>query len=419
MNMRRHINILSALAIVWLATTWLAACTEDPSRIGVGLQDPATLYDGKHDTIALVAHTLYEDSLRTSGYSSAVIGAYDDETFGAVRATYYTQITNPNGIAFDAQSTIDSVVLSLSISDVYPPVGDTCRLHFRVDQLASAPLTDSGYYAFDSIPIGPACFFDGVVTLARADTMVARLRLAPAAADLFANQTLDAQQLIDHAKGLRVALLGNDQMVTVNLAAEQTNLVVHYRYDTIVRTVSLGVGIQGTHFSHFSHNYASSALARFATAPHDSLAGAALLYLEPLGGTYLSIDMHAWLDTFRTAHPNAVVHYAVLRLPIAMDASDPYHPAKMQTYKRFADGSSVGIPDMLDAYAYTGYDGTNSLDSSCYRIRVTQHLQKLLRTGRDYGTLVYLDGRRSDPRRVVINGTAHQNPIRVEVVYTE
>lgn len=410
---------LPLLAALVTGAALMAGCDEKPSNIGVGLQDPATLYEGKHDTVGVTAFTMLEDSLRTSGYSSAVIGNYGDATFGTVRGTYYTQITNSNGIAFDERCKIDSVVLSLVLSEVYPPAGESYSLHFRVDQLAEAPKTDSGYFAFDSIALGNVCFFDSAVNFSRSDTMVVRLKLRSNAANLFARQSLNARQLIEHAKGLRIALKDNDKMAVINLAAEKTKMTIHYRYDTIVRTVDLDVGNKGTHFSHFTHGYAGSSLARFATAPHDSISGTSLLYLEPFGGTYLCVNMRQWIDTFRTAHPNAVINYAVLRLPIATSESDNYHPGKVQTYKRYADGSSVGIPDMTDAFTYTGYDGTNKLDSTCYRIRITQHLQKMLLSGNDFGTLVYLDGRRSDPRRVVINGTTKQNPIRVEVIYSE
>ncbi|MDY5968526.1 MAG: DUF4270 family protein [Bacteroidales bacterium] len=417
--MKKIINILLVLAAAMAGAALFASCTEEPSNIGVGLQDPATLFDGKRDTVMLTAFTMLEDSLKTSGYSSAVIGNYSDGVFGTVRGTYYTQITNSNGIAFDDKCVIDSVVLTLVLSDVYPPAGDSYSLHFRVDQLAEAPMTDSAYYAFDTIALGGACFFDGMVNVTRSDTMTARLKLRDNASALFARQTLNARQLIDYAKGIRIALNDDDKMVTINLAAEKTRITIHYRYDNIVREVNLGIGKGGTHFSHYTHQYAGSSLAPFATTPNDSMPGTNFLYLEPFGGTYLCVDMRAWIDTFRVAHPNAVINYAVMRLPIATSESDNYHPDKLQTYKQYADGSSIGIPDMLDAYTYTGYDGTNKIDSTCYRIRITQHLQKMLLSGNDFGTLIYLDGRRSSPRRVVINGTAKQNPICVEVVYSE
>jgi len=46
-------------------------------------------------------------------------------------------------------------------------------------------------------------------------------------------------------------------------------------------------------------------------------------------------------------------------------------------------------------------------------------LQELLRTGRDYGTELYLDARRSSAFRTVLNGTETENPVRVVFIYSE
>lgn len=424
--------LLTAVALL-AASPFFCACNEEESNIGMGLQDPATLFDGQRDTVYdLVAYTHYDDSLHTSGYSSAVVGYYNDPTCGKVTATYYTQIVNSKGLELDEMCHIDSAVLSLSLSGIYPAAADgkrgrkggEYRLHFLVDQLAAAPLTDSGYYAFDTIALSGSRYYDGVVSVTDGDTMTVRLPLDDSFCRLLANQTLTAAQLTAHLKGLRIAMpnSGEARMATVNLAAAKTKITVYYRYistsDTISRSLDLGIGTAATHFSHFSHDYAGTALATFGTHRKDSLDGSQYLYLEPMGGTYLSVDMQAWVSSFRKSHPHATINYAVLKLPVA-SISDTCYPSALYAYKRYASGSSIAIPDLSDSYTYTGYDGTNDYDKAYYRIRVTQHLQSLLLSGKDYGTLIFLEGRRTSPERVIIKGTGSSDPIRLEVVYSE
>ena len=105
----------------------------------MGLQDPATLFDGQRDTVYdLMAYTHYDDSLHTSGYSSAVVGYYNDPTCGKVTATYYTQIVNSRGLELDETCHIDSAVLSLSLSNLYPAVA-TSREEAKATNAAAFP----------------------------------------------------------------------------------------------------------------------------------------------------------------------------------------------------------------------------------------------------------------------------------------
>ena len=61
-----------------------------------------------------------------------------------------------------------------------------------------------------------------------------------------------------------------------------------------------------------------------------------------------------------------------------------------------------------------GFDGTYLKDKNCYRLRISRHVQQLLRTQQDYGTLIVLNSRRSSALSVVVN-----KPIRIEFIYTE
>ena len=97
------------------------ACTEEETDLGVGLQDPFTLYDGVRDTAYVTACTLYDDSLLTAGFSVGVFGRYADANFGRVEAVLYSQISVPqDGVRITQSVQIDSVVMTLVVDTLFP-----------------------------------------------------------------------------------------------------------------------------------------------------------------------------------------------------------------------------------------------------------------------------------------------------------
>ena len=123
------------------------------------------------------------------------------------------------------------------------------------------------------------------------------------------------------------------------------------------------------------------------------------------------------LRAFHEAHPLAVVHHAELLMPLAASAPAE-HPEKLVVLA-VGDSTDVAIDDYIDRYTYSGFDGTYDADRDLYRIRVTQHLQGLLRAGTDPGMSVVLDARRSSGQRTVICGPQAATPVKIVLVYTE
>ena len=410
--MLKRLHLLAALA---LTAVMAIACADEESDLGLGLEDPSTLYSGCLDTLyASDACSLLDDSLMTTGYSFGIIGNYTDATYGTVSSVLYTQIALPpasSSIDF-SQVTIDSVMLCLTTNGLYPDTAATYSFHFEVKQLAEAVHSDSLYYSTSQIPVDEGTtFFDGTVSVGPTDTVV-RLRMDDAIRTVLAQQGT-ADEFIEATRGLRIRIVpdGDMGMMGINFAAVSTGLTTYYRYntDSLESQYTFIIGDGATHFTNFGHNYSGTV---FASA--DSVGGAQRLYLEPMAGHRVVLNFDAAVRAFAEAHPRAAIHHAELQLQpdASADANRP---------ERIIGMHKVGGQDSyINDFLTTSGDGTYNTADGRYRLRVSQHLQGLLRDGTDHGIHLVLDARRSAAQRTVLCGTQNRSTApRIVIVYSE
>ena len=429
-TLRRLSLLLTACLLFSLATS----CTEESSNIGMGLQDPSTLYDGKCDTLYCTAQTTLDDSLMTKGYTLCVLGSYTDPTFGRVRASLFSQIacTDEAGISYQS-SEIDSAVLSLAITDFYPynkKYSSPVPLNFEIYQLAEEIIGDSTqYYSTDEIPVNGNCFYRGTVSVTPSHDTVVRIHLNRTFCSLLEGHSYTNQEFEEAIKGIRIRLRNDKQpiMLTCNLMAASSALTVyrihHDGDDTTHISDVFNLGNDALHFNRFEHDYRGP-LSVFNTNREASIDGSQFTYLLPLGGTRIVINFAEDIRRFREDHPMAIIHYAELIVPTASPAIDKNPTYDIIAYKQGENGTLYSIPDMVDyAQLSTYFDGHYDPARHLYRLRITQHLQKMLRSGEDFGTVLVSNGRRTSARRVVLNGSdpakTGNNPIRIALVYSD
>lgn len=428
--MKKALYFLSLGLLILMAIT---SCEDDSTAMGVNMQDPSTLFNGEWDSITssnIIAYTSYDSNLRTSGYTTAMIGHYSDATFGDVEATLYTQLglTGSSGIRFgEIGATIDSVVLTMSIDKVYPPKS-TAHLHLKVSQLSERLYADTNYSANRSISTGTV-FYSGDYNYVDTNTNI-RIKLGGGIESLFSNTYESLDDFQNQFKGLCIQADRSQSdavLLSFNFTSSSNKVRVYYTYQGDTNHYDLTLGHNSTastltHFCKFSHNYAGTIFSSLINGSADSLDGAQTLYLEPLGGMEFTINIDQFVQRFHAAHPYATIHYAEMLLPVSSNA-DTNHPELINAYKRYANGASMMITDgnsLVNNYTYNGYDGTYNKSKGYYRIRCTQHLQELLRVGHDNGTLFLLNERRSKAARTILNGPSNSTaPLKIRFVYTE
>lgn len=425
--MSKHKLLFLTLAFSLLAA--FVSCTEEDNNLGLNLQDPSTIYNGTVDTIYGTAYTVLDDSLVTTGLNSIIIGSGDLTDISSTVATFYTNVSTQKSekISFDEYCTIDSVVLSLAVSGIYVASSDSAAIqdiHFVVRQLGERLIKDTAYYSTSVVETGSTVYFDDVVSVERGDTMVVRLKLSNDFASLLENHTYaNGDEFEEAVKGFCISLAPSASQrnyVTVNLSASNTRLTAYYTFDNgtaVPRSYDFAFGKDVTHYSRFEKNF-TGICSPFNTDKFDSIGGSKL-YLSPLGGTNIRFNIDPYVRQFHQNHPMAIIHYAELILPVDQTNTPYDRPDALAAIKIYPNGVVANVPDMYDPVTYSGFDGTYDADNKCYRMRITQHIQDLVRDGCDNGTLIVLSGRRTSCQHAVVNGSTASDPIRVVFVYSE
>ncbi len=152
----RKVSLLSATFL--FAFFIVVACKKKESTIGAGAYDPAELLNaGAIDTFTLNTYTILDDSISTKNPLLNLLGEMNDETFGKVKASFYTQIriasANPN-FGDLSQISIDSFVLALQFSDYTGGLSTQTFEVYEVDEEISSD-TAVKYYEFSTVAVKP------------------------------------------------------------------------------------------------------------------------------------------------------------------------------------------------------------------------------------------------------------------------
>ena len=414
-----------------ICSIFLFSCTEDETDLGMGLQDPSSVFDGKVcDTLTVEAVTVFDDSLLTSNYSSGVIGYYRDNIFGEVKATMYTQAslsTPSTGVSF-MNTTIDSVVISLVCNGSFPKSSDSnsvYNLNFEVFEISEDLYLDTSYYATDSKTLGNK-YYDNTIAFKPIDTVI-NIKLDPTIYSKFENKEYaNNETFLEELKGLCIRMNYNTKtncMVYVNYWATATGLTVYYKESENQDTSSSYAFLfdkTAAHFNRYEQDYTGTELAVFQTNPYDSISGNGALYLESLGGTSIKLRF-PYLKAWGEQHPNAIIHQAELYVKVPDLPINDNPPGSLVCYRYLTpDGTATSIiADMLDGVLSSGFDGAYNSSDRQYRMRISRQIQQIL-TGvlPDYGLRLFVNSRRTTANRCVVGGTNNKS-IKLKIIYTE
>ncbi|WP_165864860.1 DUF4270 family protein [Rufibacter latericius] len=257
-----NLRISKAAAVLFISSFFFTAC-EDPTAIGLELQEPGTQIGTSYtDTATVRASTvLLKDSIIGLGATRVQVGRISDNAFGTVTAKTYAEFAPlsfpTNADSIDVSRGADSLIINLDYNYAF---GDTTKeISMNVHRLTQAFRDDETYFTsealtYDNTPVGSVTFKPQPNTTYKSTTdtsqtlpVVVRIKLTGS----FANevlqtlaQTSGTAAFINVMNGLAlVPAAGSDEQGSIIgflPTSTNTTLTLHYKSKkNIAKTTTL------------------------------------------------------------------------------------------------------------------------------------------------------------------------------------
>ena len=425
------------LAVLFLIVVISVSCDKQDNGTGIGLfsrnNDLGVSYI---DTFKVDSRPIIESSVRTSGFSDALLGSLSDPFFGNTKISFYTQfLINGSGIVFTDQTICDSIVfyakLGVSSGDqFYGP--ENKEMTFNIHQISSDAefSNDSAYYTYSSLEIinesllDPSfnntftpSFFDSVQVGLDTIEGVLALKLDPS----FGQEIIDfsgtdvlssLEEFLKVYKGLYITTDGiqDGSILNIDYSSDATTMIMYMHKDTI--TEDSAYAILGNyefnlttditaHFNEFKHDYEGSGSAEFLAIHNDTSLGNIQYYIQAGGGFSADIifpTLHALEDSVALLP----ISKAELILPVDPSTTDGYEPGnQLFIFGINEEGERFIISDQGSNTLGGFYDESNSE----YRFIITGHIQNFLNG--DFSSpkmRIEINKPGTSPNRMILNG---------------
>ena len=420
----------------------ISACYKPAGEIGAVIQPENSLLQVSWtDTAMVYAYSVPDDTIRTDGLSTTLLGSMMDPTFGLTTAGFYSQFMLENtGHRFGENPQVDSLVLQIRYTgDSY---GDTTTYQtIHVYQMEESIYLDSTYTSDIDIPVFPTDYSnftyrprpnDSIVV--GEDTVSAALRINltnvnPELANYLINidtTLMDSNDLfIDYFKGLYVTtamVSSGGALVNFDLFSNRTVLQLYYRNDEEDSLrFEYPISVVTQYVSKYDHNFEDGS-AEFAqqVVQGDTALGSNKFYVQGLAGVASVIkfpNMSAWRDLGAIAFNEA-------KLVLPGNSADTLYepPIKLALAAIEDDGTYGYIPDDSGSDLYFG--GEYKASTRTYTFRVTRYLQSLIDdpTIGNNGLYLIVRGGSIYPNRFVFNGHEPESDttkLHLEITYTD
>lgn len=430
--------------LCFLLMAFCVSCSDEVSGLGWNLLDDT---EGAvfNDTTTVVAYSQLEDTIRTNGLTSNMVGSLQDPVFGNSSAAICAQFAlGSSTVNFGANPVVDSVVLTLQVSSCY---GDTnSRVGIRVYQLLDHLSTTDIYYqnsvvAYDPTPLNYS--LQGYTVQPHLPVIVDTNSLSPhlriRLSQAFGQYLLNNQHQLNTStsfqrvfKGLRIAAVSHTgstgYMLTTSLTSSLSGITLYYHNEHQSSAKhTFPCNARCARFTQFEHDYDASTNEQFVAEvlQGQHFVGENVLFVQGTGGVKTIISFPYLQDAFKQYDNRVVIN----RAELVMSNVAPWEAAALATPNALAlqgirksDGAIAYIPDD-EVYTSSAYYGGIYDESKFeYRFRVTKFVQDLIN-----GTCplkpalnLVVRGASVRPNRVVLGGVGAENDkrLRLELSYT-
>jgi hypothetical protein len=423
--------VLSATFLICLS--FVFSCKKKESPIGQNnIDQEQLLLSAGVDTFSLKTYNYFDDTVITDNAAFGLLGSYMDPVFGKYNAEIYTQFRlqgfNPD---FGNINTIvvDSFVLALEYIGYYGKKG---YQNFEVYELGESLHIDSTYYSFTTkahlnnanlvAPGKGTKYLDpDKITVIDNDTIDTQLRLQLSTSRA-KNMLLDAMSggtnfasndnFLTYFKGLHIKTnnlqsSGEGGVFYFNLNDPASKLTIYYRQGGEKQTFNFLIN---SNCSDFNHVDIDNSMTRVETVNNDTISGQTQFYSQAFGSRAV-IEIPGLSNIPSTA----VIHKAVLELPVAYQDGNVYSPGyDISVATRLNDGTtnlySVNVNGVFDTYRKS------------FKIDLRAYVQSIVtksvpNTGLIVAPLLY----NTTSDRIIFNGpnTSNKNKPKISILYTE
>jgi len=443
----------SALLILLVLFTF--SCKKKDSDLGLNLRDDQGLIDAiVVDTMAVVAYTIEEDSVRTDSLISNILGAINDPVFGTSVATINTTFRlDELGFDFGTSPQFDSLVLSMVYYDTEKFYGDTnstiklniYKLGEKIDP-ALKYYSNSDFAKGDLVGTWEGSFApaDSVFYVEEGDTVHALPQLRIKLSDVF------GQSFVDNAPSIFVSqedfenffsgfaivpdpsslASGQGAIAPFYLNSVHSNLTLYYN-DTLYKDFSINGNSERVNTYQLA-NWSSDIQAQLLNPGVDY----DKLYVQPMGGLKVKIDLPNIYDLVKNGD-RIMINEAKITFNVdpGSESDALFAPDRLLLLQPSADdGSNIPITDLWDVVlpphpdwdGHTNYGGGRTDDS--YTFHFNRHLQQLLDDylikGEDNNRGFYIivpSDQPITPARLILDnsGAGKDKKIQLKITYTK
>ncbi|PLW94018.1 MAG: hypothetical protein C0591_13440 [Marinilabiliales bacterium] len=436
-------GLKSFIYLAFLSFVFLISCYKPAGEIGVEVQPNNSLLQVFWtDTAMVYAYSVPDDTVRTDGLSTTLLGSLMDPTFGHTTASFYSQFMLENtGHRFGNNPQVDSLVLQLRYTG--GSYGDTTTyLTARVYQMEESIYLDSTYTSNIDIPVYPTDYADFTFVpkphdsiLVGDDTASAALRINLSnynlgLADYLINidtMLMDSNDLfIDYFKGLYITtdpVSTGGSLINFDLFSNRSLMILYYSND---EEDSLDFEYPITVITQYASKYEhdlSAGSPDFVqqVVEGDTSLGSNKYYVQGVAGVASVIkipNMPSWNRLGNVALNEA-------KLVLAGNTEDTLYapPIKLALAEIGSDGTYSFLLD--ESGGQTNYfGGEYKASTRSYTFRITRYLQSLIDdpTKENNGLYLIVRGGSIYPNRFVFNGNAPESDttrLHLEITYTD
>lgn len=424
----------------------MVSCQERDG-IGLDLIDSPLVFNST-DTVSLVAYTQLDDSLYASRADYHLLGFMNDPIFGKTTASIYTEALPAvlparfGGIPADSL-VIDSVVISMAYVTYVGNINNA--LNLRVYELDQEIPMDSVYsgrvlatkseivvnnptfvpmptYAFplseEGDTLGPHLRINIDKEFGRRfiNTLDTTYSNAAAYRNFFKGFLITVDEA-EHEGSLLYFNLGAN-LSTFSIFFKRAGATTNSEYSVLLGNQT---GRRFTSFNNYNHAFTSEQILSQAVNG-DTLKGDSLLFLQAMGNYRVKIQMPYISDLVNQQQGDFAINSARLIVPMEgvfnIDSIDRSRALVLYRENPEKPGELLPLSDQFLGLGYFG--GLVNDTSKEYVFNITRHLQMAMENPQ-FNTPLYLtiSGAHQNATRVVIKGPARENPLRLEIKYTQ